>query len=234
MGGISVVSTANNHALDYGLRGLRETMENLDSAGVAFSGTAMSESLLVAPVLIEKHGVRISLFSCTDMMNIEEESWKRSVTPADTALLLPRIREAGRYSDFIVVSYHGGAEYADAPSARTIRFARKVLDGGADLFLGHHPHVPQKIEYYKGKVIVYSLGNFVFRQPFDYWTQRSFAFAATITKREGKALITRTRVLPLIAGDQPKFLVASEESARILERIGEFTHRREKEVAWAR
>ena len=217
--GITVVSTANNHGLDYGVKGLQETLTYLDAAGVDHVGTSMDTLGLYGPVILSRNGVKIGFLACTDVMNMEDTMWKRHVAEADTAKLLPKIRALRHSVDFIVVSYHGGEEYADRPTLRSKLFARQLISGGADLFLGHHPHVPYGVESFEGKYIVHSLGNFVFRQPDRVWTQRSFAFAATITKDANGSRISSFRCIPVQAGFQPKFVQDENEIGFILERI---------------
>jgi poly-gamma-glutamate synthesis protein (capsule biosynthesis protein) len=231
-GGITVVSTANNHALDYGIGGLEETMTSLKEAGLAFSGTTVSDPVPGRPVAITRNGLSLFVFSCTDLMNSEGDRWKQHVTPADTGLLFSQIRQAREEADFIILSYHGGREYSTRPTQETMAFARASLSAGVDLFLGHHPHVPQGIEQVGDKVILYSLGNFVFRQPFDYWTQRSFAFAATISKNGGRASLSNMRCLPVLAGDQPRFLEPGVDAREILDQLRNLSPPGEGEVAW--
>jgi poly-gamma-glutamate synthesis protein (capsule biosynthesis protein) len=231
-GGVTIVSTANNHALDYGLRGLEETRENLNNAGIAFSGTSWSESDLYEPASIQRNGIRISLFSCTEIMNIRIDSWQSHVAEADTGRLFPRVRSSRKESDFIILSYHGGGEYVEYPTDRTRQFARAALDAGVDLFLGHHPHVPQGLEDHEGKLIVYSLGNFVFRQPFDYWTQRSFAFSAKITKTSSGTVLNQARIRPLIAGSQPTFSVPDADAREIVARVQRLSANSSGVLAW--
>jgi poly-gamma-glutamate capsule biosynthesis protein CapA/YwtB (metallophosphatase superfamily) len=218
--GITIVSTANNHALDYGVRALGETIANLDSAKILHVGTSLDSASLYRPMVVIRDGLTIAFFACTGIMNIENPMWKRFVAEADTSRILPAIRSIRDSVDFVVVSFHGGEEYADSPSPGTKEFAMHVLEGGADLFLGHHPHVPYGIDEVNGRYIVYSLGNFVFRQPDRYWTQHSFAFSATLTKDAAGTRITATNCLPIEAGLQPRFVTDPRERQLILERIG--------------
>lgn len=217
--GVTVVSTANNHALDYGVRAHRETIQYLKEQEIAFAGTAPDSADLFEPALIERNGVRLAFFACTDIMNIEDAVWKRYVAWTDTSRLLPRIREYRDSVDFIVVSYHGGQEYASVHDTRTERFAKSVLSGGADMFLGHHPHVPYGLATHQGKYIVFSLGNFVFRQPDRFWTQRSFALSIEIKKNSRQTSVTSVRILPVLAGNQPSFVLEGDEAEIIRERI---------------
>lgn len=218
-GGVSVVSTANNHALDYGIKALRETSRYLDKAGVQHVGTSDDTLHMYDPAILSSNGIRVAFFACTDVMNFEDPSWKRHVASADTGRLLPRIRALRDSVDFIIVSYHGGEEYADRATFRTREFAHEVIAGGADLFLGHHPHVPYGVEEEQGKYIVPSLGNFVFRQPDHFWTQRSFAFSAEIVKDVRGTRVSSFKCLPVRTGFQPEFVTDKRESDVILERI---------------
>lgn len=219
LAGVTVVSTANNHALDYGFTAHSETMQYLAEQGILFAGTAAESEGLFEPAIIERNGLRVAFFACTDIMNIEDTVWKQYVASADTSLLLPRIRRYRESSDFIVVSYHGGQEYASVHDRRTEMFARAVLSGGADLFLGHHPHVPYGLAVHEGKYIVYSLGNFVFRQPDRFWTQRSFALSVELQKNSRETSIASIRIIPVLAGNQPSFVIEGDEAETILERI---------------
>ncbi len=217
--GVNLVSTANNHALDYGLRARVETMRNLDSAGIAYAGTSPDSSRLHGPALLFRRGFRIGLFACTDIMNREGSGWKRTVAAADTGVLLPKIRAWRDSLDLMIVSYHGGDEYAEKPSRRTRQFAEAVIRAGADLFLGHHPHVPYGIESHDGKLVVHSLGNFVFRQPARYWTQHSYALSLDLVKDSIGTRIQEYHLLPLRCGLQPTFAIDDEERAELADRV---------------
>jgi poly-gamma-glutamate capsule biosynthesis protein CapA/YwtB (metallophosphatase superfamily) len=224
--GIQVVSTANNHALDYGIGANRETARYLSDAGVQFAGTSVGGRPLYEPVRLELKGIRFAVFACTDVMNITDPVWRKYVAAADTAEVLPHIRALRDSVDFILISYHGGEEYSDGPSRRTQEFARSAVAAGADLVVGHHPHVAQGIEQVGNRLIVYSLGNFAFHQPQRYWTQRSFGFAADIEKDRAGTHIRRYRCLPLLADWQPRFLSAGEEAQGILDRLNQYSSRK--------
>ena len=222
-GGVHIVSTANNHVLDYGLGGWEETMESLERAGVAFVGTARDPANLHRPVVLERNGVRIAFFACTDIMNRPGDGWKRYVAAADTAVLLPKIRQARGIADFIVVSYHGGEEYAERPTQRTVDFGRAAVGAGADLFLGHHPHVPYGIERRRGALILHSLGNFVFRQPAHFWTQRSYALRVTVVKDSAGARIEEYDVIPVKSGLRPTFALSQADQDTVYQRVFAFS-----------
>ncbi|HMK39562.1 MAG TPA: CapA family protein [Bacteroidota bacterium] len=217
--GVCVVSTANNHALDFGVSARDQTIRYLDSAGIAHSGTALREEGLYRPALLNANGIRVAFFAVTDLMNGAGRRWKDLVAPADTEGLLPAIRSVRDSADIVVVSYHGGVEYAPESSERTRAFSRQVLDGGADIVLGHHPHIPYGVDTRGGKVAVHSLGNFVFMQPDRYWTRFSFAVSFDIVRDAAGTRIRSLRALPLRAGFQPEFLAPGKDAEFIRDRV---------------
>jgi poly-gamma-glutamate synthesis protein (capsule biosynthesis protein) len=217
--GITMVATANNHALDYGPRGLLETMSNLDSAGIPFAGSARRAQDLYEPALIERNGIRIAFFACTAIMNMRPAGWDTLVTWADTARLFPRMRVWRDSADFLILSYHGGEEYRDRAGAEVRAFGRAAAEAGADIVLGHHPHVPYGWERRNGKLIVHSLGNFVFRQPGKFWTEHSYALALVLEKGADLRRIASVRCLPVKAGFQPAFLPPGPDADRVLDRV---------------
>ena len=220
MAGVTIVSTANNHALDFGMDALRETIRNLDSAGVRHVGTAGTEDELFQPVRLTVKGIAFAFLACTDLMNGEGTSWSRHVAAADTGRLFPAIRLARKTADVVVVSFHGGEEYAGRPTRRVVDFAQAVIHAGADLFLGHHPHVPYGIATVGKGYAVYSLGNFVFRQPGNFWTEHSYAVAFECTRDSTGVHVSFSRCLPVACGFQPRFLDRGPESDAILRRAG--------------
>jgi poly-gamma-glutamate synthesis protein (capsule biosynthesis protein) len=217
--GVRVVATANNHALDFGVSARDQTIRYLDSAGIAHCGTSGGGKNLYHPALLRANGIRIAFFAVTDLMNGTGVRWRDLVASADTGGLLPAIRAFRDSADVVVVSYHGGIEYAPEASARTRDFARQVLEGGADIVLGHHPHIPYGIGTEGGKVAAHSLGNFVFMQPDRYWTRFSYALSFDIVRDATGTRIRSLRALPLRAGFQPEFLAPGDEAANIRERV---------------
>lgn len=218
-GGVRVVATANNHALDFGVSARDQTIRYLDSAGIAHCGTALGGESLFRPALLRANGIRLAFFAVTDIMNGPGTGWKTLVAPADTGELLPAIRALRDTTDVVVVSYHGGVEYAEEASGRTREFARQVLAGGADIILGHHPHIPYGIETAWGKMAVHSLGNFVFMQPDRYWTRFSFALSFDIVRDATGMRVRSFHALPLRAGFQPEFLAPGGDAESVRDRI---------------
>jgi hypothetical protein len=166
--GFNAVNIANNHTLDFGMEGLDNTLNVLDAAGVEAVGGER-----VAVFTISGKSVAVAGFSYSLRT--------RYVYPMqDVEAAQEIVAELKGEYDIVVVSFHGGAEgagalrVADAEEefmgenrGNVVRFARAVVDAGADLVLGHGPHVPRAVEVYRGKLIAYSLGNFAVYSMFN-------------------------------------------------------------------
>ena len=160
--GFDVVTLANNHILDYGMDGLENTITVLDSIGLDHCGAGLSLAQAQQPAIIERNGFRIAFLGYS--MVFPEEFWaNRSMGGTNYPYNMEKnIRQADSLADFIVVTFHWGAEGVNFPKDYQKFFAHTAIDCGADLVLGHHPHVLQGLEIYKNRLIAYSLGNFSF------------------------------------------------------------------------
>lgn len=216
--GISVVSTANNHAYDYGMKGLRETIGNLKSEGIYFTGTSEDSVSSFSPAIVERNGVRIGFLAYTQFVNLKGK-WKEKISLYDFERAQREIADIRTKVDFVIASYHGGVEYVDKPNEATLRQLQGLADAGADIVVGHHPHYPQGVEQYSNKLVFYSLGNFVFSQPQYELTQKAFGVELVIKKQVDKVVLASVRLIPLTAGLQPSFVVADDEKKAIVARI---------------
>jgi poly-gamma-glutamate synthesis protein (capsule biosynthesis protein) len=216
--GITIVGTANNHAFDYGKTALFQTIQNLDEAHVMHVGTTRVPESLYVPVRFTVEGITFAFFAVTDIMN-SKQGWEDWIALADTSKLFPRIREASRSSDVVVLSYHGGVEFAEKPSARTVEFAQASIRQGVALFLGHHPHVPYGIEKIGTGYAVHSLGNLVFLQPQNDWARMSYGVAFTIEKKDTCITFALQGVYPIEAGFQPRPLEDSSARTALQRRL---------------
>ena len=164
--GIDIVTLANNHALDFGTDALLDTCSTLDDAGILRVGAGANLEEAKKPVFMEAKGRRIGFLGASRV--IPEGSWNATskgpgmLTTYDPSLLLEEIRKAREACDYLVVYVHWGIERDERPQGYQRTLGQQYIDAGADLVVGSHPHVMQGLEYYKGKPIVYSLGNFVF------------------------------------------------------------------------
>jgi poly-gamma-glutamate synthesis protein (capsule biosynthesis protein) len=213
--GFDALGTANNHAWDFRRAGLIESVGHLDRAGLAHTGTGATLGEALRPVVLRRNGWTVAVFSVTYIFNDESMSVvglpaECCVAWADTARLAHRFRAArdSAGADLVLVSLHAGLEYIPVPPADVVRVARGLIRAGADAVLGHHPHVPQGLEYVDGKPIFYSLGNFVFRQERP-WTDRGL-WAALTFYPDGRR---RAEVRPLAVGFAPRFAVGADSAA---------------------
>jgi len=166
--GFTVVSLANNHAVDCGRNGLKETFHALKKAGVKWCGAGVDRETAEAPVIIKAGGIRIAFVGFTEF---PEGSRKLDDVPtmalADAGTVRRAVGAARGIADVVVVSLHWGEEYQDRPGEDRRKLARIAAEAGADLIVGHHPHVLQGFEVINGArrtLVAYSLGNFVFDQ----------------------------------------------------------------------
>lgn len=192
--GVDVVTLANNHMLDYGRGPLKETLEALDEAGILHVGAGQNLEEASALKTIEAGGWTIGFLGATRV--IPEHSWTASrsnsglFTTYDPTKLLGEIQAAKQQFDYVVVYVHWGIERNTEPEEYQKSLARQYIDAGADAVIGAHPHVLQGIEYYQGKPIFYSLGNFIFANR----TYETMMAELTITD-DG----TEVRVIPCVS-----------------------------------
>ncbi len=164
--GIDVVSLANNHALDFGKDALTDTFSTLDQAGINYVGAGSSKERAKAAIIIEKNKKKFGFLSASRVIPVTswniDEGQPGLFCTYDPSQLVTEIAKAKQVCDYVVVYVHWGIEYQAKPAEYQVNMAKQYIDAGADLVLGAHPHVLQGFEFYKGKAIVYSMGNFVF------------------------------------------------------------------------
>ncbi|HOP39513.1 MAG TPA: CapA family protein [Geobacteraceae bacterium] len=162
--GFTVVTLANNHIMDFGERGLHETMENLRREKILFTGAGGNLAEARKPALVKKKGVSVAFlaYSLTFPIEFYAKHDQPGTAPGCWSMFREDIRKAKSCADYVVVSFHWGAEGADSPKSYQTKVARGAIDAGADVVIGHHPHVLQGIERYRERLILYSLGNYAF------------------------------------------------------------------------
>lgn len=163
--GVGLVSLANNHAMDFGADGLFETMEALRQGGVGFVGAGRNRVEACAPVFLHKAQRRIAFLARSTVI-VSSPTYATDNVPGVAYLDVDQTTEAIRacrpHADLVVLMVHWGIEEYSYPSLSQRQIARRLADAGADVILGHHPHVLQGIEYCGPSVVAYSLGNFIF------------------------------------------------------------------------
>ncbi len=189
--GFDVVSCANNHALDYGREALTDSIVKLDRNGVQCVGAGLKEKAY-APVLETEQGLKVAYLAYTYLVPEEMVATKERVGVAwlNEENLKQGIKQA-KQADLIVVSLHFGEEYQKQPTSEQKHFSRLAIDSGADLVVGHHPHVVQEVKRYKQGWIAYSLGNFVFDQDFSEETRKGLILRVKVGNRKIKRVNSR-------------------------------------------
>lgn len=211
--GVDIVTLANNHTLDFGPEALLDTLSTLEDAGLPYVGAGENLERAARVIRIEKGGRKIGFLGASRVIPVT--GWYAGkdrpglFATYDPAQMLEKIAEAKGTCDYVVAYVHWGVEYADTPEEYQRQMAQKYIDAGADLVVGSHPHVLQGIEYYKGKPILYSLGNFLFGQ----WAGETVMAEITI-KEDGAAGL---KLVPLTMKNNQTFLM--EEPKRLFEEL---------------
>ncbi len=162
--GIRVVSLANNHSMDFGPLALEDTLDILSENDILYTGAGMDLDGARAPAVVKVKGKTLAFlsYSLTFPLEFFASAGQPGTAPGYADYVKADIEKIRSRADLVVVSFHWGAELLTAAKYYQVDLGHKAIDWGADLVLGHHPHVLQELEMYKGHLIAYSLGNFVF------------------------------------------------------------------------
>jgi gamma-polyglutamate biosynthesis protein CapA len=158
---INIVNLANNHIFDYSKIAFEDNLKNLEKNNIKYFGNSYE------PLIIEKEGIKIGFLGFSDFLKYLEVKENKIGVAVVNSNLSEIIKKAKEKVDILIVSFHWGEEYKKIANERQRKIAKIAIDSGADLIIGHHPHVIQNIEKYKDKFIFYSLGNFIFDQNFS-------------------------------------------------------------------
>jgi len=205
--GIDMVSLANNHVLDYGKTALMDTMKHLDDAGILYAGAGQNEDAASMPVFIDKGAVSMAVLCSSHVIPFVH--WhagknKPGVASAyDPARLISEVASASEKADIVLVYLHWGKEMKSQPVQYQKNIARMLIDAGADLVIGSHPHIIQGLEFYKGKLIAYSLGNLVFTNSF----KETMLLSIRLSKQE----MLEAHVIPCMIKSSKTMLVKDEQ-----------------------
>jgi poly-gamma-glutamate synthesis protein (capsule biosynthesis protein) len=192
--GIRVVTLANNHSMDFGPLALRDTLASLEENGILYTGAGMDLDDARTPALVKIRGRTLAFlaYSLTFPLEFFASAGRPGTAPGFADFVKADIEKVRPRADLVIVSFHWGAELLTAAKDYQIELGRRAIDWGADLVLGHHPHVLQELEVYKGRLIAYSLGNFVFGSE----SERTNTSMILLTTFQGKTLV-RVEAVPL-------------------------------------
>jgi poly-gamma-glutamate capsule biosynthesis protein CapA/YwtB (metallophosphatase superfamily) len=192
--GFTILTLANNHAMDYGAAPLARTRRLLGEQGIVTFGSGTNISEARSPAIVTKKGLRFGFlgYGTAHARSVYATGKKAGIAPIRPDDIQQDIKTLRKQVDVLIVSLHWGIEYERRPLKQQRVLAHRIIDWGADMIIGHHPHVTQGVELYKGRIIAYSLGNFIFDQK-GRGTDRSFVLACRF---RGKAPYS-AEIIPL-------------------------------------
>lgn len=162
--GITTVTLANNHSMDFGAEGLLDTLRQLSQAGIGHVGAGENLAAARRPLIYDIRGTRVAILGYS--LTLPQEFWageKRAGTaPLLEKLVKADIAAARKQASIVIVTVHWGEEGTTRLREYQPRLGRMMIDSGADAVIGHHPHILQGVEVYRRGIIFYSLGNFAF------------------------------------------------------------------------
>ena len=213
-GGVEAANLANNHSHDYGDQSYTDTIAALDAAGITNFGYDRT-------AVMDVNGVKVGLvgtYELADGMGCEDEMIAN----------IKAVEEQG--AQIVIVSFHWGLEKENYPTENQVNLAHSAIDNGADLVLGHHPHVLEGIEVYNGKNIVYSLGNFCFGGNSNPSDKDTMIFQQTFTVQNGELVEDNvTNIIPCSVSSDPSYNnyqptpLEGDEAERVKGRIEEYS-----------
>ena len=214
--GVDIVGLANNHAYDYGETALIDTINTLDSVGVEHIGAGLNIDEASHPVYyVTQNGFKIAFICATQIERLQNPDTREATATSpgvfrclDDTALLDRIRTAKEKGAFVVVFIHWGTESTTDIDYLQTDQAKDITAAGADLVIGAHPHVLQKIDYVNDVPVVYSLGNYIFNSK----TQDTCLMIATIDSDRNVSL----QMIPAIQSDCKVMEAFDNEKQRIL------------------
>jgi len=234
--GVRVVSLANNHILDYGYQALDDTMQALRAAGIFYAGAGMDVNEAAVPALVSTPAGDVAFLAFSNSLPKDfwagkhrpgtlfgsPEAVKRSVTAASS--------KGNKGS--VIVSFHWGKELMTEPREYQTALAHLAIDSGAALVVGHHPHVAQPIEIYRGRPVLYSLGNF----SFGSYSKSVRVGLLAVANMDENGWCERLEIYPL-AVDNTEVLfrprrIMGPEGKKIFESLTETIPRKAAEVVW--
>lgn len=162
--GIHVATLANNHSMDFGVPGIFDSVVALEQAGIQTVGAGSNQTRAFAARTLHTAlgDVALLSFNRTYPETIWATDTRAGTASGDYASMVTAVKHAKEQAGLVAVTFHWGEELSHTPKEYQQQLAHLMIDAGADAVIGHHPHVLQPVEFYKGKLIAYSLGNFAF------------------------------------------------------------------------
>lgn len=221
--GIHVACLANNHIWDYRVEGIRDTLAAFREAGIVTVGVGTDLQTALQPVVVEKPDVKVGIIACTNLVGNTAYSDEFVVAPLRRKLIKRAIGQHRSSVDHTLITVHWGSEFVNYPAADQVRLAREFIDQGATAVIGHHPHVVQGVEAYKGGMIAYSLGDLIIDQsnkPEGPGSNYSMGLSLVLDKNR----VVEWEVVPLMIDSTFRPFAPDDDNKReILSYINEFS-----------
>lgn len=219
--GFNIVSLANNHILDYDTEALLDTFDILKENNIGYIGAGKDIEEARKPYIIKAKGKTFAFLGYNEFAHIYySNSYKRSFAAADNLpgtvplelnSVLEDVRRIRNDVDYVIISLHWGNEDSNNITSEQMKFAHSLIENGVDIILGHHPHVIQPIEIYKGKPILYSMGNYVFDQNDENNKQ---GMVAEISIEYGK--IKEVGIIPIYIQNKSEPIIAVDKKGNYI------------------
>jgi poly-gamma-glutamate capsule biosynthesis protein CapA/YwtB (metallophosphatase superfamily) len=196
--GFDVVSVANNHIWDFGLQAFTDTLGYLAVNDISAVGGGRTLAEARTPVVRTVGDTRVAFLAYTDLLPDEAQALddRAGVNTWNEQRMIEDVARARAAADIVVVSFHSGTEYETHHTAVQEKRYHSIIDAGADLVVGHHPHVVQEVEHYTNGWIAYSLGNFIFDQTFSDATQTAIMLNVKLADNKIVSVIP----IPIVIG----------------------------------
>jgi poly-gamma-glutamate synthesis protein (capsule biosynthesis protein) len=212
-----VVTLGNNHVFDYGIDAFTQTLDLLGRNGIQSTGAGMTVTEAEHPLLITVKGVRIGIISFSEGEDLSAAAdGVPGVLGWEVERVIERIREIRSQVHVVIVICHAGVEYIPFPPPYLAEALKQIAASGADLVIGHHPHVPQGVQIHKHVPICYSLGNFVFFQPVDLSYRKLGYLVKAGLSTDGVSTI---QIMPYKIGSDRLTLLKDNNLRRMLKKL---------------
>jgi|GEM_PF-778006 poly-gamma-glutamate synthesis protein (capsule biosynthesis protein) len=218
LAGFDVLGLTNNHFGNFGREGMKATFDYLTDKGIDYVGAGKNIFEMKNPVIRQVKDTKVAFLA----YGYGPDNYASTTRQAGMALmndeqLVKDLKTAKEQADVVIVSMHDGIEYVNEPNDSQKHFAHLAIDNGADLVVGHHPHVVQQMEVYNGRYIFYSLGNLVFDQMWSEDTREGLSLVINFNKNVVDSIDYYPTVIENYC--RPR-LATQEESVKILDKLG--------------
>lgn len=220
---IHAVTLANNHILDFGVKGLESTIIGCHKNNIITTGAGNNLKEASKPAIVERNGIKIALINfCEHEFSIATEQ-SAGANPLDLIDNSEEIKKARQFVDFVIVIIHGGHEHYNFPSPRMVKQYRFFADSGADAIICHHAHCISGIEVYNNVPIFYGIGNLLFTMPCK---NKGWNNGLLVQLRLDKGIPLKWEIIPTQQSDDNYFLSLCTEmdSKRIREEINTYSN----------